>query len=222
MQFGHFLNKCVRDRVLHRIALNVLRVELLENGELMLDKLVSLNFLQLGRSEHTFRFFLPFLGLKGGLAEDGSQDRVPVRSNHHLVGSLLSHLDAPLLLLSDAFLALGQLKLLLLLPAIFQLVFSLLLDLLLIETVFLLFLLTLASLLSLLLLEVADQALPGDSLALEAFPDAVWHSVQICAEQMIGLLTAAAVDEISLILAFEAVVGVLDHLNRLDNLGNFI
>lgn len=69
--------------------------------------------------------------------------------------------------------------------------------------------LSLASLLALLLLEVANEALAGDGLALEALPDALWHPVEVCAEQVIRLLTRAAVYEVTRVLALEAILRIL-------------
>ena len=46
-------------------------------------------------------------------------------------------------------------------------------------------------------------------MALEALPDTVGHAFQVSTEKMIRLFTAAAVDEITWILALEAIVRIL-------------
>ena len=63
--------------------------------------------------------------------------------------------------------------------------------------------------LSLLVLQVEDQTFTCDRLAFEAFPDALGHTFKISAEQMIRLLTAAALDKVARVLALKAIVRVL-------------
>lgn len=81
-------------------------------------------------------------------------------------------------------------------------------------TVFLLLELTFTGLLALLFLEVADESLPGDGLALEALPDSVWHTFEVSAEKVVWFFTAAAVDKVAGILALKTVVGVLVAFRR--------
>ena len=82
-----------------------------------------------------------------------------------------------------------KLPLLFLLTAESLLLLSLPFGILSLESVFLLFELALSCLLSLLFLQVANQPLSGDLLALVALPDAIWHSFEVCAEQVVGLFT---------------------------------
>ena len=102
-----------------------------------------------------------------------------------------------------------ELALLFLLATLPLLLLTLLLRVLPLLPVLLLLEFALARLLPLLLLEVADESLSGDGLALEALPDTFGHALQVGTEEMVGLITAAAIDEVSRILAFEAIVGVL-------------
>ena len=102
-----------------------------------------------------------------------------------------------------------ELALFFLLAALPLLLFTLLLGILPLLPIFLLLKLSLTGLLSLLLLKVTDETLSGDGLALEAFPDAVRHALEVSTEEVIWFLAAATIDEISWILAFEAVVWVL-------------
>ena len=102
-----------------------------------------------------------------------------------------------------------ELALLFLLTTLPLLLLTLFLGILPLLPIFLLLELSLAGLLSLFLLEVTDETLSGDGLALEALPDPVRHTLQVSTEEMIRLITAAAIDEIAWILAFEAIVRVL-------------
>ena len=102
-----------------------------------------------------------------------------------------------------------ELALLFLLAALPLLLLTLLLGILPLLSIFLLLELPLTCLLSLFLLEVADETLSGDCLALEALPDTVRHALQVSTEEMVRLLARATINEISWILAFEAVVRVL-------------
>ena len=102
-----------------------------------------------------------------------------------------------------------ELALLLLLAALPLLLLTLLLGIFPLLPIFLLLELSFAGLLPLFLLEVADETLSGDGLTLEALPDAVRHALQVSTEEMVRLLAAATIDEITWILAFEAVVRVL-------------
>lgn len=77
------------------------------------------------------------------------------------------------------------------------------------QTISFLLKLTLTKLLALLLFKVTDEALAGDVLAFEAFPNTVWHALKVCAKQMIWFLTATTINEIARILALETVVRVL-------------
>ena len=102
-----------------------------------------------------------------------------------------------------------ELALLFLLAALPLLLLTLLLGIFPLLPILLLLELSLAGLLPLLLLEVADEALSGDGLALEALPDTIRHTLQVSTEEMVRLLAAATIDEVTRILAFEAVVRVL-------------
>ena len=77
------------------------------------------------------------------------------------------------------------------------------------KPVFLLLKLALSRFLPLLLLQVANEALSRDLLALVALPDALRHSLEICTEQVVWLLTGATIDKIARVLALEAVVRIL-------------
>ena len=46
-------------------------------------------------------------------------------------------------------------------------------------------------------------------MALETLPDAVGHALQLSTEQVEWLLTATAIDEITGVLAFKAIVRIL-------------
>ena len=96
-----------------------------------------------------------------------------------------------------------------LLAALSLFLLTLLLSVLSLLPVLLLLELAFSRLLPLLLLEVANESLSGDGLALEALPDALGHPLQVGTEEMIRLVTAATIDEVARILAFEAIVGVL-------------
>ena len=87
---------------------------------------------------------------------------------------------------------------------------SLFLGILSLQPIFLFFELPLTSLLPLFLLEVANEALSGDLLALVALPDALGHALKIRAEQMVRFFARAAVNEVTGVLALEAVVWVLN------------
>ena len=102
-----------------------------------------------------------------------------------------------------------ELALLFLLAALPLLLLTLLLGILPLLPILLLLELSLSCLLPLFLLEVADETLSGDGLALKAFPDTVRHALQVSTEEMVRLLARATIDEIAWVLAFEAVVRVL-------------
>mmetsp|Transcript_2210 Transcript_2210/g.2903 ORF Transcript_2210/g.2903 Transcript_2210/m.2903 type:complete len:214 (-) Transcript_2210:320-961(-) len=158
---------------------------------------------------------LSFFGLKSGLSEGSGEDRLAIRAHDHLLGSkfgclfcLLSHGLPPLFLLVQFCDLEGILSLLFLLSALLLLLFALLLGRFALESIFLLLEFALAHLLSLLLLQVADEALARDVLALKALPDTLGHALQVCAEQVIRLFAAAAVNEVARVLAFEAIIGI--------------
>ena len=79
------------------------------------------------------------------------------------------------------------------------------------KPVFLLFELALACFLPLFFFKVANEALSRDLLAFVALPNSLWHPLEVCAEQVVRLITGAAIDEIARVLALEAVVWVLNH-----------
>ena len=89
------------------------------------------------------------------------------------------------------------------------LLFTILFGVLSLKPVFLLLELSLSRLLPLLLLQVANEALSRDLLALVALPDALRHPLEIRTEQVVRLLTRATIDEIARVLALEAVVRIL-------------
>lgn len=70
MQFWHFLDEGVRDRVSDRVAFDVFGVQLAENLELLLDELGALDFLPFGRRQDVLGFgSLALLCLEGRLSE---------------------------------------------------------------------------------------------------------------------------------------------------------
>ena len=150
--------------------------------------------------------------LKNGLSEHGCKDRLSIQSDRNLISSLLSssdHFGLSAFLLLNFLNLNGHLSLLFLFTTAFLFIFALFLGIFPLEAIFFLFELTLASLLALFLLQVADQFFTRDCLALVTFPDSLGHAVEVCAEEMVGLLAGAAVDEVARVLAFEAIVGIL-------------
>ena len=217
MELWHFLDQGVRDGVSDRITLDILRIELTKDLELLLDQSGSLYLLLLSGGEHVLSLRpFPFLGLQGCLAEGGGRHGLSFGVEDHLLGPELGHLLSLLLhLLPSDLLLLHllhfdlELALLFLLAALPLLLLTLLLGIFPLLPILLLLELSLAGLLPLLLLEVADEALSGDGLALEALPDTIRHTLQVSTEEMVRLLAAATIDEVTRILAFEAVVRVL-------------
>ena len=70
MKLWHLLDECVGDWVPHRVTLNVLRVELTEDLELLLDQLSSFDLLSFCRGQDMLRLdSLTLLSLKSGLSE---------------------------------------------------------------------------------------------------------------------------------------------------------
>ena len=64
MELRHFLDQGVRDGVSDRITLDILRIELAEDLELLLDQSCTLYLLLLSRGENVLSLRpFPFLGL---------------------------------------------------------------------------------------------------------------------------------------------------------------
>ena len=87
VQLWHLLDEGVRDGIANRVALHVLRVELAEDLELLLDQSGALYLLLLGGGEDVLGLRpLPLLRLESGLAEGRGWHGLSFSVEDHLLG----------------------------------------------------------------------------------------------------------------------------------------
>ena len=139
-----------------------------------------------------------------------------IGSHNHLLGSqlcgffgLLSQLHLTNFLLLNLLNLYLKLSLLFLLPARPLHLFAGPLSILSFKAVIFLLNFPFSCLLSRLLFQLKNHHISLEIHTLLAFPDTIWHAFEVCAEQMVRLVTLATVDEVARVLALKAIVRIL-------------